>query len=391
MAAVPGNLFRRILFWMHLSAGVAAGVIIFVLSATGVLLTYESQLVEAAGRGNRVEVAGRAPLSADALAAKVQQALPGENDLQLLFNADPAEPVRVPRGREASLLFDPYTGEQRADATQTMRDRLHVVEEVHRWLVGGPRGALASAVDVANLLFVFIVVSGLYLWWPASWRWRSVRDRVLLRRKYVNAKVRDYSWHQVFGLWALVPLFLISLSGVVISYPWASNLVFAAYGETPPQRGGPPQAAGPARTPAEQAAEVVAAAGDRASLEQLRGAAVAQLKDWETLSLPLANEGDTVRLQAVLKSDEFRPPRQWVTLSAQDASVVEVEAPQSPSATQTPGQRARVWFRFIHTGEIYGVVGQTIAGLASLAACFLAYTGLALAYRRLLRPLWRKS
>jgi uncharacterized iron-regulated membrane protein len=45
----------------------------------------------------------------------------------------------------------------------------------------------------------------------------------------------------------------------------------------------------------------------------------------------------------------------------------------------------------VHTGEQYGIVGQTIALLASLAACFLVYTGLALAWRRLIRPLYRKS
>ncbi len=47
--------------------------------------------------------------------------------------------------------------------------------------------------------------------------------------------------------------------------------------------------------------------------------------------------------------------------------------------------------RFAHTGEEYGVVGQTIAGLASLAACFLVYTGFALAWRRLVWPLFRRA
>jgi uncharacterized iron-regulated membrane protein len=55
------------------------------------------------------------------------------------------------------------------------------------------------------------------------------------------------------------------------------------------------------------------------------------------------------------------------------------------------GQKARTWFRFVHTGEQYGVIGQTIAGIASLAACFLVYTGLALAYRRLIRPVFRRG
>jgi uncharacterized iron-regulated membrane protein len=38
--------------------------------------------------------------------------------------------------------------------------------------------------------------------------------------------------------------------------------------------------------------------------------------------------------------------------------------------------------RFVHTGEYYGLTGQTIAGIASLGGALLVWTGLALAYRR---------
>ena len=37
-------MFRKVLFWLHLSAGVLAGLIILMMSVTGVLLTYERQL-----------------------------------------------------------------------------------------------------------------------------------------------------------------------------------------------------------------------------------------------------------------------------------------------------------------------------------------------------------
>ena len=38
--------------------------------------------------------------------------------------------------------------------------------------------------------------------------------------------------------------------------------------------------------------------------------------------------------------------------------------------------------RFAHTGEVLGFAGQTIAGLVSLGATLLVYTGLALSWRR---------
>jgi hypothetical protein len=54
-----------------------------------------------------------------------------------------------------------------------------------------------------------------------------------------------------------------------------------------------------------------------------------------------------------------------------------------PFASQTRGRRIRTVLRFAHTGEVAGAGGQLVAGLASLGAALLVWTGLALALRRL--------
>jgi hypothetical protein len=45
-----GKYVRKALFWLHLGAGVVAGIIIFVMSITGVLLTFERQMTDWADR-----------------------------------------------------------------------------------------------------------------------------------------------------------------------------------------------------------------------------------------------------------------------------------------------------------------------------------------------------
>jgi uncharacterized iron-regulated membrane protein len=57
---------------------------------------------------------------------------------------------------------------------------------------------------------------------------------------------------------------------------------------------------------------------------------------------------------------------------------------------QSKGARLRSYLRFAHTGEYHGVLGQTIAGIASLAGVFLVWTGFALAWRRLGASLLRR-
>jgi uncharacterized iron-regulated membrane protein len=79
--------------------------------------------------------------------------------------------------------------------------------------------------------------------------------------------------------------------------------------------------------------------------------------------------------------------RHNLTLDAATGAVVAF----APFSSQTTGQKARSWIRFLHTGEALGIVGQTIAGLVSFTSLLMVWTGLTLAYRRLLQPLWRRK
>ncbi len=157
-----------------------------------------------------------------------------------------------------------------------------------------------------------------------------------------------------------------------MSFGWANTLLFAAYGEQAPVRrnAGPPAAeVRPSGNRGEKQEDAVQS--PRASLESLRQAAIAQTPGWQRLTLPLAATGPQVEIVLELASRERRPPRQTVVLSTADASVVRVQRAQAN--VQSPAQRARSWMRFAHTGEQYGFIGQTIAGIASLAACVLVY------------------
>ena len=49
---------------------------------------------------------------------------------------------------------------------------------------------------------------------------------------------------------------------------------------------------------------------------------------------------------------------------------------------QNLGRQVRSWTRFLHTGEALGVVGKFVAGLASVGALLLVWTGFALTWRR---------
>lgn len=124
--------FRKVIFWSHLVAGVGASLIIILLSVTGVLLTYETQITRWAEGGYDVSV-GAAPLPADRL-AEVALAETGGQASALVFSNDPEAAVLATSGRDGKLFLDPYSGATHGEGSTATGAFFTKVMFLHRWL-----------------------------------------------------------------------------------------------------------------------------------------------------------------------------------------------------------------------------------------------------------------
>jgi uncharacterized iron-regulated membrane protein len=362
---------RKIIFWCHLPIGLLGGLIILVMCVTGVLLAYEKQITSWADTRNiRLQPpAGEQPLSLEKLAASARDSRKAE-PTSITLKADPSAPVEIGFGREGRLFLNRYSGEVLGEGSRGVRNFFSVVTDWHRWLgAQGENRATARAITGAcNLGFLVLVISGLYLWFPQKFSLKFIRNGLWFRRG-LSAKARDFNWHNVFGFWSAVPLFIVVLSGVVISYSWASNLVYRVVGETPPAaRGNAPQQG------ASQPKPVAVS-----NLDSFWQTAQQQVPGWQSISLQLPSSVDAPLTFSIDSGNGGQPQkRAQLTIDRKTGNVTRYE----PFATQTRGRQLRTLLRFAHTGEVLGIVGQAIAGLASAGGVFLVWTGFALAWRR---------
>jgi uncharacterized iron-regulated membrane protein len=373
---------RKFIFWCHLTTGAFAGLVILTMSVTGVLLTYQRQMTAwADSRNCRASSPSSAGprLTAEALLARVRESqLPSPTSITV--RQDPAEPVAIAFATDRTLFLDPRTGEMLGEESQRIRSFFRGVTDWHRWLgsKGESRATFRGITGACNLGFLFLVSSGFYLWWPRSWTPSFLRNVVWFKRG-IAGKARDFNWHNVIGLWCAVPLFLIVLSGAVISYPWASNLVYRVVGEDPPApRPAPANGAGARaterRSESEKAPEI-----PLDGLDRLWETAERQTSDWRTITLRLPASAVAPVVFAIDAGDGGQPQkRAQLSLDRQSGEVVQWE----PFSSYTTGRQLRSILRFAHTGEVVGIFGQTVAGLASAGGAVLVWTGLALALRR---------
>lgn len=364
---------RSVFFWLHLGAGLLAGSIVLVMSATGVLLAFERQITAWADRGYRaVPAAGAGRLPVEALLATAQAARPEAKPASLTLQSDPAAPAAVSLGRGRSLYLNPYTGAVLGEGSPGVRAFFRQVTDLHRWLAAGEDGRETgrAITGASNLLFLFLVLSGLYLWLPRSWTRRQVRNAAWFRRG-LSGKARDFNWHHVIGLWSWAPLVLIVASGVLLSYSWATDLLYRLAGDEP----APARAERRERPGAEERPSF-------SGLAPLWAAAEARVPGWQSITLRLPSGGSNEVSFQIAGGHRGRPDlRSQLVLDRQSGAVTKWE----PFASQSLGRRLRSWGRWVHTGEAGGLLGQGIAALVSLGAVFLVWTGAALSWRRFFR------
>lgn len=386
-------MFRKILFWSHLACGVVAGLVILIMSFTGVLLTYERQILAWVEQGKYVAEAQQTDrLSLEQLHFIASTEHEDVDASSIVVTNDPGAPVIFSAGRRGGVSLNPYSGEEMEVGSPALENFFSTTTGIHRWfnMTGDSRNTARAITGASNLMFLFIIISGIYLWFPKLWSWSMFRIRLAFRNSAGNTRARDFNWHHVFGIWSAIPLAVVVATASVFYYPWANDLVYQVYGETPPTRGGP--APGANTTSRENQGSLPATEPVYLGFDTLFDSARQTIERdsavWRQISMDIPAEDSATVSFAIDQGNGGQPHlRHNMVLNRESGQVDEWQ----PFSSQSPGRQTRSIIRFLHTGEVLGLWGQTIAGLVSLTSLFMVWTGLALAWRRLIVPVYRKK
>ena len=231
-----------------------------------------------------------------------------------------------------------------------------------------------------NLAFLFLLLTGPILWIPRPVTRRSLANAILLRPRERGAR-RDLNWHQVVGIWSALPMAVIAATGVISSYPAVGDRVYPIVGNVVPA-GAWPVGSAPEGMVIEETAIADSARAPDPDLGAVLATAEAWTPEWRTLILNVPRPSDGEVRVEVRAGRAGQPHRTGVlTLDAASGTARAWES----FADDAPGRRAQQFLRYAHTGEYWGLAGQLLAGLFSLAAALMVWTGLSLAVRRLRR------
>lgn len=218
---------------LHLWLGLATGAVIMVIGLTGAIYVFTDELKPLVYRDRLfIEPENKPKLPLSRLLEAAQQAV---GEMRPVTRAEiSSRPDRTYIFRALKVDKDgfshwdyykyywrayvnPYNGkvvmlEDSRNEFFTLVLGLHM-----RMLFGEKIGH--TVVSYAVLAFVFMLISGIVLWWPAKWGKPNV-DRSFKIKWNARWKRRNYDLHNVLGFYAGAILMMCALTGLVWAFEW---------------------------------------------------------------------------------------------------------------------------------------------------------------------------
>ncbi|HXH41613.1 MAG TPA: PepSY-associated TM helix domain-containing protein [Thermoanaerobaculia bacterium] len=344
---------RKLLLTLHLYGTLIAGIFVVILGLTGSILAFESQL-DRLFNPSLFDIAPQpaAPLPLPRLAAAVRQRFPSSSVEGFILPQHPDSAHIVYINSGAAVFVNGYTGAILGTRRgPTLLTRIH---QIHTHLLAGKIGEMIMA--VAAIVMLFLVVSGVILWWKyrkVTIKWNASLFRVM------------FDVHNAAGILSAIFLLLLSLTAIAIAFDnpiarWS----YKATGTKPIPRSIPStQRSGAATVDPDEVLRIAKAAEP--------GAAPLAIDYPED-----TKDSYTVRMR--FPEDRTPGGRSWVCVDQYSGKVLVAQS----SRTAPLPVRAELMNRQIHTGDVFGTPSRIVMSASSLLVVLQAFSGVVMWWKR---------
>lgn len=213
----PQSVFlRRALFQVHLWTGIAIGLYVVVISLSGSVLVYRSELYRAFSPEPVMVTGSGTAMSAESLGNAARRAYPDYEiaDVRAGQAANQAVEITLRRGEDnIRRLFHPFTGEDLGDPLPLGFRVTAWLLDLHDNLLNGETGRRVNGVGA--ILLLVLCVTGAVIWWPGIRSWR----RSLTIDRKASWKRLNWTLHSALGFWFFLFILIWGVTGIYLSFP----------------------------------------------------------------------------------------------------------------------------------------------------------------------------
>ena len=381
--------FRRI----HLYLSLAAGIPILIACLTGAILVFEKDLEKAFNKERYYVTASDNKLPLEDLKTAAVQAFPGTKltgikiyaaaDRSAELNLSPAQKENLENKKEAqaqkskaaeqkgqqgpqagrghggppagfTVFMDPYSGKvlEKYSYRETF---FFQVMALHRWLLGSNDSWGKWIMGVATFIFMFILITGIILWWPRTQR---IMLKQLKIKKDAGFKRLNHDLHIVLGFYSAIFLFIFAFTAMSWSFEWFNKSLYSITNSSP----NPPEA--PKSDQLESSAAI--------NLDEALAAAksIYDNAEWYQVAAP-KDLTESFTVSVLLPDAAHENATSSVYIDQASGAVLG----NFPFDERSSGQKARSFIKPLHTGSIWGMPSKIVAFVVCVLGVSFPVTG----------------
>ena len=398
--------FRNI----HLYLSLAAGLVIMTCCFTGAVLVFEKELQEAFNHNRYFVKKEGLFLPLEQLTSNVKQQYPAAKIASVKIYSNPLRSVEIgvslPEkgkkegterektsrksnkgaegkapaqvraqsapaggGRPTHTVFvNPYSG-QVLELYSYRETFFYTMFSLHRWLLGGEGSIGKTITGVATFIFLFILITGIILWWPRN---KAILQQRLKIKTSASWKRLNHDLHIVLGFYSALFLFIFAFTALAWSFKWFNNGIYTVTNSS--------------MKAVEPPHSVYTANKERITYDSAFLAVSRMIPDVQYYSLRAPADSAGIFSATVLPASAHE--------SAADNYYIDQYSGQIVGALKYKdknlGQRVRSSFKPVHVGSIFGLPSKIVAFLACVLGVTFPITGTIMWLNRLKKNKRRK-
>jgi uncharacterized iron-regulated membrane protein len=223
--------FKKIFGYFHLWVGLSTGLVVFIVSITGCLYAFQQEIQDALKPYRFSKVENKAILPPSVFESVARKALPKWHLHAINYPAKGRSVEAIFYGLDPEHYYISYHNPYTAEIIQIE----NMEETFFHWVLDGhyylwlPPTIGQPVTSYATLLFVFMIISGIVLWWPKNKA--AAKQRFWFRWKEITQwKRKNYDLHNILGFYSSTILMIIALTGIFFGIQWFTYVVYKSAG-----------------------------------------------------------------------------------------------------------------------------------------------------------------
>lgn len=236
---------KKVIHNLHLWLGLSTGLIVLIISLTGAIYVFQEEITNAIRKEaifhHEKDITAKKPLSLKILEQKVNQ---------YTHEKYPVHWVNVPLDKSRSYIFyyyernpegwnfykeyiiyksvyvNPFTGEVKGVYDETT-DFFNIIKSIHfSFMLNSEWGTYVCGIP--TLIFLFMLISGIILWWPKNKKARKQRF-TFDWKKVKGWKRKNYDLHNILGFYASSLAFVIAFTGLFYAFFFIQAIMYVVF------------------------------------------------------------------------------------------------------------------------------------------------------------------